>query len=87
MGDVCVVMCRQRRNWDLNECVIAFLFAKVYDRPDLVCVCVSLASDSSETVEVIIVNLGFVTASITGMHLMLSILTLTFVQGHTDQIH
>ena len=48
------------------------------------CVCVSLAGDSSETVEVIIVKLGTVTASDTKMHHVLIILTLTFIQGHTD---
>ena len=46
-----------------------------------VCVCVTLASDSSETVEVVIVKLGTVTASVTRMHHVLIILTLTFIQG------
>ena len=49
-----------------------------------VCVCVYFASDSSETVEVIIVKLGMVDASDMIMHHVLSILTLTFIQGHTD---
>ena len=56
--------------------------AKVY-----LCVCVSLTSDSSETVEVIIIKLGTVTASDMVTHHMLSILTLTFIQGHTDLNH
>ena len=49
--------------------------------------CVSLASDSSETIEVIIIKLGTVTASDMLMHLMLILLTLTFIQGHTDLNH
>ena len=47
----------------------------------------SLASDSSETDEVIIVKLGMVTASVTRMHHVLIILTMFFLQGHTDQNH
>ena len=47
-------------------------------------VCVSLASDSSETVEVIIIKLGMVTASDMRMYHVFIILTLTFIQGHTD---
>ena len=50
-----------------------------------VCVCVCLASDSSETVEFI--KLGTVSASDMGMHQVLIILTLTFIQGHTDLNH
>ena len=57
----------------------------IYPSVARVCVCVSLASDSSETVEVIIVKLGTVTASVMGMHHMLITLTLTFIQGHTDR--
>ena len=49
--------------------------------------CVPLASDSSETVEVIIVKLGTVSASDMRMHRVLVIVTLTFIQGHTDQNH
>ena len=52
-----------------------------------VCVCVSLASDSSETLEVIIIKLGMMTASDMRMHHMLIILPLTFIQGHTDLNH
>ena len=52
-----------------------------------VCVCVFLASDSSETVGVDIVKLGTVTATDMRMHLVLSILTLSFIQGHTDLNH
>ena len=58
------------------------------------CVCVggeggevSLASDSSETIAVIIIKLGSVTASDMGMHRVFIILTLTFIQGHTDRNH
>ena len=52
------------------------------------CVCLSvfLASDSSETIEVIIIKFGTVTASDMRMHHMLIILTLTFIPGHTDLI-
>ena len=50
-------------------------------------VCVSLASDSSETVEVIIIKLDTVTASDMLMHHVLIILILTFTQGHTYLNH
>ena len=49
--------------------------------------CVSLgplAGDSSETVEVIIIKLGTVTASDVVMQHVLIILTLTFIHGYTD---
>ena len=46
-----------------------------------VCVCLSLASDSSETIRVII-KFGTVTASDMRMHDMLIILTLAFIQVH-----
>ena len=45
------------------------------------CVCVTLASDSSETIKVIIITRGTVTASYMVMHLVLIILTLTFIGG------
>ena len=52
------------------------------------CVCVPRKlSNFSETVEVIIVKLGTVTASDMGMHLVWFILTLTFIQGHIGQNH
>ena len=53
------------------------------------CMCVPLiASDSSETIEVIIIiKLGTVTVSDMLMHPELMFLTLTFIQGHTDIIH
>ena len=51
------------------------------------CLCMSLASDSSETIEVIIIKLGTVTALTMVMHHVLIILTLTFIQGHTDLNH
>ena len=49
--------------------------------------CESLANDSLETIEVIIVNLGMVTASDMGMRNILIIMTLTFIQGHADLNH
>ena len=52
-----------------------------------VCVCVSLASDSSHTIEIIIIQLGTLTTSEMVMHHMLVILTLTFIQGQTDLNH
>ena len=50
-------------------------------------VCGSLASDSSETTDVIILKLGMVTASDMEMHHMLIILTLAFIQGRMDLNH
>ena len=47
----------------------------------------SLASDSLETIEVVIVKLGTVTASDVKMHHLLIVLTLTFIQGHTNLNH
>ena len=52
-----------------------------------VCVFVCVASDSSETSEVIIIKLGIVTASDMVMHHVLTILTLTSIRGHTDLNH
>ena len=52
-----------------------------------VCVCVYLASNSSKTIEVIIIKLGTVTVSDMLMHHVLTILTMTFIQGHTNLIH
>ena len=52
-----------------------------------VCVCVSLASDSSDTIKVIIVKHDMMTAFNMGMHYVLIIFTLTFIQGHTDLNH
>ena len=58
-------------------CYIVFVyFCKFVRRTETVSVCVSLTSDSSETVEVIIVKLGMVTASDMRIH--------QFIQGHTD---
>ena len=51
------------------------------------CVCVSLASDSSETIEVIIIKRGMVTAPDMRMHHVSIILTLTFIQGHAELNH
>ena len=47
----------------------------------LACVCVSLTSDSLETVEFIIIRFSTVTASDMGIHHLLIMLTLTFIQG------
>ena len=47
-------------------------------------VCVSLASVSSEAIIAITIKLGTVTTSDLRMHHVLLILTLTFIQGHTD---
>ena len=54
-----------------------------------VCVCVSLCRQPylSETSEAIAITFDTVTASVTRMHHMLFILTLTFIQGHTDFNH
>ena len=63
------------------------------DEPVSVCLCVcvrvslSLRSDSSETVEATIIKLGTVSPSDMRMHHMLIMLTLTFIQGHTDVNH
>ena len=45
-------------------------------------VCVSLASDSSETIEVIVIKRGAVPASDMVMSHVLNILSLTGIQGH-----
>ena len=45
--------------------------------------CLSLASDFSESIEVIIIKFGTVTASDMIMYHVLVILTLNFIQGHT----
>ena len=47
----------------------------------------SLASDSSETVKVVIIKLGTMTTSDMQMHQVLIILTLTFNQGQTNLNH
>ena len=75
---MCVCQCVCVCVWCVSVCVCIH-----------VCVCVprSPASDSSETVEVIIVRLGTMAASDMTMHHVLIILTLTFIQGHTDQNH
>ena len=53
-----------------------------------VCVCVCVPpSDSSETVQTIIIKLGTETASDITMHHVLIIVNLTFVQGHSDLNH
>ena len=52
-----------------------------------VCICLSLASGSSETIKVIIIKFGRVAASDMSMHHVLIILTLTFIHGHRDVSH
>ena len=70
---------------------LTILQSVVQTRPLCVCACVwvyvFLASDCLETIEVIIIKLGTVTASDRLMHHMSTILTLTFIQGHTDLNH
>ena len=50
-------------------------------------VCLSFASHISETSEAIAIKFYTVTVSVTRMHHMLIILTLTFIQGHMDLDH
>ena len=52
--------------------------------PECVHVCLSLASGSSETIQVIIIKLGKVTASDMKMHHVLIRLALTLIQCHTN---
>ena len=67
----------------MGVCVRACVYVRA-----CVCACVvSLASDFSETVEVIIVKHGTVTASDMGMHHVFIKLALTYIQGHTDRNH
>ena len=54
---------------------------------DCVSVYVSLARDYSESINVIIIKLGTVTVSDMRNHHVLIILTLTFIQGHTNLSH
>ena len=51
------------------------------------CVCLSVASDISETSEATAITLDTLAASVTRMHHVLIILTLTFIPGHTDLNH
>ena len=50
-------------------------------------VCLSVTAHISETSEAITIKFGTVTASVMIMHQVLIILTLTFIQGHTDLNH
>ena len=70
----------------MTVCVLSLVTLQIFT-VNQDCVCVSLTSDFSGTVDVIIVNLGMVTASDMRMHHMLIILTMTFIQGHTDRNH
>ena len=49
--------------------------------------CLSISSDSSGTIEVIIINRGTITVSEMLMHHVLIIWTWTFIQGHTYLNH
>ena len=63
-------------------CSVLFSKSSEFDKVNIakaISVCVSFASHSAETIEVIIVKLGTVTASDMGMHHMSIILTLTFI--------
>ena len=51
------------------------------------CVCLSVTSHISETGEAIAIKFDTVAASDMEMHHVLIILTLTFMQGHTDLNH
>ena len=50
-------------------------------------VCPSIASHISETRQAITIKFDKVTASVTRMYHVLTIFTLTFIQGHTDLNH
>ena len=50
-------------------------------------VCLSVASHISQTSQAIAITFDTVTASATKMHHVLIILTLIFIQGHTDLNH
>ena len=66
------------------------LFAKrlqLLTEPVCLSVCLSIASRISETNEAIAITYDKVTASVTRMHHMLLILTVTFIQCHTDLNH
>ena len=52
-----------------------------------VCVCVPQHKRFQETIEIIIVKLGTVTASGMRMHHLFIILTFTFMQGHIDHLN
>ena len=76
--------------------MISRLFSKLYATLTFLswmtlraCVCVSLASDFSETVEVIIVKFEMVTLTVSDMRMrhVLIILNLIFIQGHTGFNH
>ena len=72
------------------ECVCVHACACMHVRACMcvrVCVRVSLASDSSETIIVVIITFCTVTSSDMTMHHVLCILTLTFIQGHTVLNH
>ena len=86
---------RTGQNHFLSFCVFFFLVVSDFQNFSLdetrVCVCVSVcvcvASDSSETIKGINIKLGTVTASDMGMHHVVIMLTLTFIQGYTDLNH
>ena len=54
---------------------------------EAVSVCLSLESDPLETIEVVIIKFGTVTASDLRLHFVLITMTFTLFQGHTDLSH
>ena len=83
---VCVCVCQ---SVCVCVCVCVYVCQCVCVRAcvRVVCVCMSPASDSSETIEVFIIKLGAVIASDMRIHHAVFILTLTFIQGHTYLNH
>ena len=63
------------------------LILKKFKIDDLNCLCVCVASNISENSEAIAIIFDMVTVSVTIMHHVLTILTLTINQGHTDFNH
>ena len=84
---MCVVCDFEQFNVDDPESVCISLCVSV--SVSVVCVCdtVSLTSNYSETVEIIITKPGTVTASDASSHHVLILLTLTFIQGLTYLKH
>ena len=74
---VCVLACVRAC---VRACVSIYLSVCLTD-------CLSLASDSSETIEIIVINLGMVTDSDMVVRHVFIILTLTFIQGHIYLSH
>ena len=84
------VCCKLKQSHSLIVCKVVNDLANFSVDQTRVCVCsvcMFLASNSSETVEVIIIKRGTVIASDMLVCLVLIILTFTFIQGHTDPHH